>query len=99
MEKMVGLRRRKSKGNDDVREELCQGRGEPADPDGSPWGGGSKAKAERSDWIAQGPCDFVGWRTGRTIARRPTSTFIRRTTMFWDSGSSGLVALGRMHAW
>ena len=36
MEKMVGRRRRKSKGNDDVREELCQGRGEPADPDGSP---------------------------------------------------------------
>jgi hypothetical protein len=34
----VELRRRKSKHNDDVREDLCLGRGEQADPDGSPWG-------------------------------------------------------------
>ena len=56
----VGLRRRKSKYNDDAHNDFRRGGGKRADPECSPSIVGSKAKAERTDWIAHGPCGFVG---------------------------------------
>jgi hypothetical protein len=84
MTKTVGLRRRKSKHNDDVREDLRQTGGEQADPDGSPWGVGAmprqneaagSLKAPVVSWD-EGPAEpSTGVQAARSSAARPCSGF------------------------
>ena len=94
----VRFKGRKSKQNDDMHDEVPRGVREAGRPRRFTAGCGSETEAERIRRSNQGPCGFVGRIAGKAMARRPSRMFIRRMTMLRDSGSRGLVTLGRMHA-